>query len=140
MVPNLKYPANPPAVGDPDTIRQRTALYFIMLAFSVAAMIGAAVLRKRLVNRLGGWNAALIAAGTYLLVVIVVSGILPGVNEAPDTFPAQVLWQFRVVSFGMQLLMWSAIGLVFGALTERAFADPGSRLASDPRQNLVRPA
>src|ERR1700733_1093421 len=45
VVPNLKYPANPPAIGDPDTIRQRTALYFIMLAFSVGSMVGAVVLR-----------------------------------------------------------------------------------------------
>jgi hypothetical protein len=71
LMPNLKYPANPPAVGDPDTIRQRTAVYFIMLAFSVAAMVGAAGLRKRLVERLGEWNAALTAAGGYLITVIV---------------------------------------------------------------------
>ena len=78
VVPNLKYPANPPAVGEPETIRQRTALYFIMLAFSVAAMVGAAVLRKRLAERLGGWNAALIAAGGYLIAVIVVAAFCPG--------------------------------------------------------------
>jgi predicted cobalt transporter CbtA len=120
VVPNLKYPANPPAVGDPDTIRQRTALYFIMLAFSVAAMVGAAVLRKHLAPRQGEWNAALIAAGGYLIAVIVVAAVLPGINEVPDSFPAVVLWQFRVASFGMQLLMWATIGLVFGALTERA--------------------
>src|SRR3978361_1306932 len=59
VVPNLKYPANPPSVGQPDTIDQRTALYFIMLALSIAAMVGAALLRKRLAGRLGGWNAAL---------------------------------------------------------------------------------
>jgi predicted cobalt transporter CbtA len=120
VVPNLKYPANPPSVGQPDTIGQRTALYFIMLALSVAAMVAAAVLRNRLAGRLGGWNAALIAAGGYLVAVIVVAAILPGINEVPDAFPAVVLWQFRVASFGMQLLMWATIGLVFGALTERA--------------------
>jgi predicted cobalt transporter CbtA len=120
LVPNLKYPANPPAVGDPDTIRQRTALYFIMLACSVAAMVGAAAARKRLAPRQGEWNAALIAAGGYLIAVIVVAGILPGIDEVPDAFPAVALWQFRVASFGMQLLMWATIGLAFGALTERA--------------------
>jgi hypothetical protein len=36
----------------------------------------------------------------------------------------------------MQLLMWSTIGLVFGALTERAWANPGSRLANGPPQGL----
>src|ERR1700677_2697029 len=53
VVPNLKYPANPPSVGQPDTIGIRTALYFIMMALSIAAMVGAAVLRKRLTPRHG---------------------------------------------------------------------------------------
>ena len=120
VVPNLKYPANPPAVGQPDTIDQRTALYFIMLALSIGAMVGAGLLRKRLAGRLGEWNAALIAAGSYLATVLVVALILPAINEVPDNFPAVVLWQFRVASFGMQLIMWATIGLAFGALTERA--------------------
>jgi predicted cobalt transporter CbtA len=136
VVPNLKYPANPPSIGQPDTIGHRTALYVIMLALSVAAMVGAAVLRKRLAGRQGGWNAHLIAAGAYLIAVIVVARILPGVNEVPDEFPAVVLWQFRVASFGMQLIMWATIGLVFGALAERAFAGHGGRLAVGRRSEF----
>jgi predicted cobalt transporter CbtA len=120
VVPNLKYPANPPAVGQPDTIGQRTALYFIMLALSVAAIVVAALLRKRLIARWGEWTAALLAAGIYLVVVIVVASALPGVDEVPDEFPAVTLWRFRVASFGMQLIMWATIGLAFGALAERA--------------------
>jgi predicted cobalt transporter CbtA len=136
VLPNLKYPANPPSVGQPDTIGQRTALYFIMLALSVAAMVAAALLRKRLAIRLGGWNAALIAAGGYLFAVIVVASILPDINEVPEAFPAVVLWQFRVASFGMQLTMWTTIGLVFGALTERALAGGGKLVPNRRRQNL----
>jgi hypothetical protein len=64
----------------------------------------------------------LVAAGGYLITVIVVAAILPAINEVPDAFQAVVLWQFRVASLGMQLLMLAAIGLVFGALTERAMA------------------
>jgi predicted cobalt transporter CbtA len=138
VVPNLKYPANPPSVGQPDTIGHRTALYFIMLALSAAAMTGAAVLRKRVADRPGGrhqWNGALIAAGAYLVTVIVVAWILPDINEVPDEFPAVVLWQFRVASFAMQLIMWTTIGLVFGALAERALAGNGARRAIAGRQN-----
>ena len=58
VVPNLKYPANPPSVGQLETIGQRTALYFIMLAVSVAAMIGAGMLRKRLAVSHDGWTAS----------------------------------------------------------------------------------
>jgi predicted cobalt transporter CbtA len=125
VVPNLKYPANPPSVGQPDTIGQRTALYFAMLALSVAAMVVAAILRKRLAPRHGDWNAALIASGFYLVAVIVAARILPSINEVPEAFPAVVLWQFRIASFGMQLIMWATLGLVFGALTERALAGHG---------------
>jgi predicted cobalt transporter CbtA len=54
-----------------------------------------------------------------------VARILPAINEVPEGFPAVVLWQFRVASFAMQLIMWTTLGLVFGALTERAFAEHG---------------
>jgi predicted cobalt transporter CbtA len=122
LVPNLKYPANPPAVGQPETIGYRTALYFSMLGLSVVAMVLSALLRKRLAGRYGEWTAALIATGFYLAAVIVVAGILPAINEVPATFPAEVLWRFRVAAFGMQIIMWATLGLVFGALTERVFA------------------
>src|SRR5580700_256233 len=60
IVPSLKYPASPPSVGDPDTIGMRTALYFAMIAISLAAMIASWMLRNRLVPQYGRWNAALI--------------------------------------------------------------------------------
>jgi predicted cobalt transporter CbtA len=122
FVPILKYPANPPAVGNPDTIGMRTAFYFAMIAISLAAMIAAWMLRNRLVPRYGSWNAALIAGAAYLVVVIAVAAALPEVSEVPDEFPAVVLWQFRMASAGAQLIMWTTIGLAFGALTERAEA------------------
>lgn len=52
LVPYLKYPPNPPAVGNPDTIGQRTAWYFSMLAISVLAAIAAVVAARRLTP---GW-------------------------------------------------------------------------------------
>jgi predicted cobalt transporter CbtA len=121
VIPNLKYPANPPSVGEPETIGFRTALYFSMLGLSVAAMVLASMLRKLLAVRYGGWTAALTAIAFYLVAMIVVGSILPAINEVPEAFPAAVLWHFRVASFGMQLVMWTTLGLVFGALTERAW-------------------
>jgi predicted cobalt transporter CbtA len=120
IIPNLKYPANPPSVGDPATIGMRTALYFSMIAISLAAMIAAGMLRLRLFPRHGAWNALLIAGGAYLIVVIAVGLALPPIDEVPAEFPAVVLWRFRIASLGAQLIMWATIGLVFGALTERA--------------------
>ncbi len=122
LVPSLKYPANPPSVGDPETIGMRTAFYFAAIALSLAAMIAATILRKRLLRRYGAWNASLIGAGAYAIAMVILALVLPAVNEVPPDFPAVVLWQFRVASLGAQILMWATIGLGFGALTEAAQA------------------
>ena len=118
LVPNLKYPANPPSVGEPDTIGLRTALYFSMMALSLAALLVAAGLRARVLVKLGPWNAALLAGACYLGLVILAAALLPAINEVPDDFPAVVLWRFRIASLGSQLLMWTTIGLVFGAVMQ----------------------
>jgi predicted cobalt transporter CbtA len=120
IVPTLKYPANPPSVGDGETIGMRTALYFGVVAISLAAMIAAGTLRSRLSSRYGAWNAFLIAAAAYLIAMTAVGLALPTVDEVPAQFPAVVLWQFRIASLGAQAIMWATLGLVFGALTERS--------------------
>jgi hypothetical protein len=128
IVPTLKYPASPPSVGDAETIGMRTALYFGMIAISLAAMIVAGMLRARLQPRYGQWNAVLISGAIYLIIVAVVGAALPSINEVPDQFPAVVLWQFRIAALGAQLILWATLGLVFGALAERPAIDQG-RLA-----------
>lgn len=132
LVPNLKYPANPPSVGDPETIGMRTGLYFALIAISLAGMIGSVMLRRRLVPRFGAWNASLLAAGTYIVLMVLVGFVLPSVNEVPESFPAVVLWRFRVASFGAQVLMWTTIGLAFGALTHRV-ADRSRQVRLQPQ-------
>jgi Probable cobalt transporter subunit (CbtA) len=100
----------------------RTALYFAMIAISIAAMIAAWLLRNRLASHLGRWNATLVGAAAYLVVVVAVGLALPSVNEVPEAFPAVVLWQFRIAAAGAQCVMWSTIGLGFGMLAERVTA------------------
>jgi predicted cobalt transporter CbtA len=135
VVPNLKYPANPPSVGEPETIGLRTALYFSIILISIVAMILAVMAHRRLASRFDGWSATLIAAAGYLVVIVVADLLLPTINEIPEDFPAVLLWRFRVASFGMQAIMWTTIGLLFGALTERALA---SQLRFSP-PNRARP-
>ena len=122
VTPMLKYPANPPSVGLPETIGMRTGLYFAMILISLAAMIAAGMLRNRLSPRFGAWNSVLIAAAAYIVVMAGVAFALPNVNEVPEGFPATVLWQFRVASLGGQLIMWATLGLLFGVAAERLFA------------------
>jgi len=121
LVPNLKYPANPPSVGDPETIGIRTALYFIMMAISMAAMVVSVSLRRQLASRFGDWDGTLIAAGCYIVIVVIAALLLPPINEVPAEFPAVVLWKFRIASLGAQAIMWTTLGVVFGASAERAF-------------------
>jgi predicted cobalt transporter CbtA len=122
VTPMLKYPANPPSVGLPETIGMRTSLYLAMILISLAAMIAAGILRNRLNLRLGAWNSALIASSAYIVVMAGVAFALPNVNEVPEDFPATVLWQFRIASLGGQLIMWTTLGLLFGVAAERLFA------------------
>lgn len=131
LVPMLKYPANPPSVGDPETIGTRTALYFGMVALSLAAAVAAGMLRTRLQPRYGAWNAVLLAAGAYIVAMLAIGLALPTVNEVPDQFPAVVLWQFRIAALGAQAILWATLGLVFGALAERSTRARGA-LGGDP--------
>jgi predicted cobalt transporter CbtA len=119
LVPQIKYPANPPSIGDPDTIGTRTALYFAMIAWSLASAVGALLLEQRLARRLDRWNAVLCGAGVYILAATLAMVILPSVNEVPGDFPAPLLWQFRMVSLGGHAVLLAVLGLAFGVLTER---------------------
>lgn len=135
VVPSLKYPASPPALSLDETIRQRTLLYLLTVVLSVALLVGAVYLGRRLVARLGTWNAALAAAGAYVVAVAVVMVVLPSINETPrplvddagtivyEGFPADVLYEFRLYSLGTQVVIYATIGLVFGALVSRLLGE-----------------
>jgi predicted cobalt transporter CbtA len=127
LVPYFKYPANPPAVGNPDTIGMRTELYFVMIVVSIVAMVIAVAVRNRLVVSQGRWNATLWGAALYLAIVCAVGALMPGINEVPETFPPSTLWSFRVASLGGQAIMWTVIGLGFGALTHRVASRNANR-------------
>lgn len=128
VVPALKYPPNPPAVGEAETIAYRSWTFFLMMAVSIAAMATSFALARRLSAGYGGWNAALMGGGFFIVVIAVVQLLLPAINEVPEQFPAVVLWRFRMASLGLEAILWTTIGLLFGALTERSLsARTGSR-------------
>jgi predicted cobalt transporter CbtA len=134
LVPFLKYPANPPSVGDPDTIARRTELYFAMITISVLAGVLAVLLTRRWSTRLGLTDALLAALGVFVVLVAVAGWGLPGVDEVPADFPATVLWRFRLASLGTQLVAWTTLGVLFGAWTQRSLRTPAPTpsLASAP--------
>lgn len=118
LVPALKYPASPPAVGEAETIQLRTALYFLMVAISIAATLGGLALQKRWARNYGNWNSSLMAAGAYLLAIALAFLLLPGVNEVPADFPAATLWQFRLASMSTHTILWMSLGIMFGFVSE----------------------
>jgi hypothetical protein len=145
LVPFLKYPANPPAIGHPDTIKQRGALYLVMVGASLLLLVGAVVLGRRLAARFSTWTSVLLAAGAFVVAIGVVMWLLPSYGdlafnqanfpgqstETPQPlrdaaghivfpgFPADVLFRFRLYSVGAQVLLWTALGLVFAPLADR---------------------
>lgn len=164
LVPFMKYPANPPAIGHEDTIRARTGLYLIMVVCSITLLALAAWLGRRLQERFGTWNATLLAGAAFVIVIGVVIGLLPALGhlatnrqqygdhgtETPvpltdphgrivyPGFPADVLFKFRLYSVGAQLLLWSAIALIFGPLAERVLSPaPAGRTVRAPRADPV---
>lgn len=131
LVPFLKYPANPPSIGEADTIKERSGLYLLMILLSVALAIGALWLGPRLAPKLGAWAAGLTAVGAYVVAVAVVMWVLPGIAETPQPltdpagkilypgFPADDLYHFRLYALGTQVVIWATIGVAFGVMVSR---------------------
>ncbi|MFI9202449.1 CbtA family protein [Streptomyces sp. NPDC053048] len=133
LVPFLKYPANPPAVGDPDTLDKRTALFFLMIALSVLLAVAAVILGKRLAPRLGNWNATVAAGAALVLAIALAYAFLPSGENVPEGFPAVLLWQFRLSSLAVELVLWTGFGLIFGELAERLLAPKAAPAERQPQ-------
>jgi len=133
LVPFLKYPATPPAVGNADTIGDRTTQYFVMVAISVLAMVGAVLLARALLARLGTYTAVLIGAGTYLAVVILAGYLMPTVNEI-GAFPGDTLWYFRRGSIITLATLWGVIGIALTGLIGKLYA---AKSAAQARRDLA---
>jgi hypothetical protein len=120
LIPFLKYPANPPTIGDPATIGARTTAYFAMVGLSLLAVLGAwyasGVLKRRGVST----PVRHVTVGLWLVVVVTVLFLMLPATADPGNFPAGLLWSFRLSSLGTQLVLWTGLGVLFGALCERA--------------------
>jgi hypothetical protein len=133
LVPFVKYPPNPPAVGREGSIGERTALYFTMMWISVFAAVAGVRLRRMLATRLAPAAASGLALASYCLVVVLAGLALPSVDELPAGFPAATLWEFRQGAAAIQLILWATIGLTFAGAAQRVMT--GRRLV--PRRHEV---
>lgn len=119
LVPALKYPPTPPAVGLHETVGFRTLAYFAMIGTSLAALVLSVKAARGLAGRLGAFDAMLAGAALYVAIIVAVGFALPVIDEVPGDFPAVLLWTFRIASIGMQALLWAVIGVLFGVMAER---------------------
>ena len=126
LTPYAVFPPNPPAVGDPGTIGQRTGTYFALVAVSVLAAAAATAVGARLAGRIGGWYATLAAGAGYLAAVTVAAGLMPRFDEVPAGYPASLLWEFRTASLVTQATLWLVLGVALAELAHRLVAGRGS--------------
>jgi predicted cobalt transporter CbtA len=120
LAPFLKYPATPPAVGNPETIGPRTGLYLSMIVISIGAMVSSVLVGRGIARKNGAWAGALAGGALYIVIIAIAQGILPDIQEVPDDYPALTLYRFRMAHLGIQAVIWTTIGLLFGYLTERS--------------------
>jgi len=128
LVPFLKYPATPPAVGNGETIGDRTSWYFAFLLVSLAFAALSTVLAVRVSENSGAYVGVLSGVGLYVVAMIVAGRLMPTVNEIGD-FPADVLWYFRRASLITMATMWSVIGIGLTGLIGRLYRAEAAQAA-----------
>jgi len=96
---------------------------------SIALMVLAVLLARRLWASRGPWTAGITAGLAWLVAVAVILLAMPAINEVPADFSADSLWRFRMTSLGIHAILWAGIGLIFGALAERLLEGSAPRRA-----------
>lgn len=117
LIPGIKYPANPPAVGDAATVGERSLQWFSLVVVSVIAMfvLGrlSVALRSRCVDTVRYCLVGVAAVVTYGVILLVIPSTPDAIS--PD-IPADLVWRFRLRSLGSLALLWAGIGAGFGLL------------------------
>ena len=113
LIPFLKYPANPPTVGDADTVVLRQTLYLLFIAISGFSAVGFFVLYKKLQNKKKGF-----AFIGYAVFITAVFFIMP---PSPDevTAPMDLVNGFRTMSVVAVSTFWVAEAIILGALWQK---------------------
>jgi predicted cobalt transporter CbtA len=117
LVPAIKYPANPPAVGDPATIYERQGLYVAIIAISGLSAFGLALMRKRM-----GSMAKVAVPAIYAGVIATAFALLPP-NPDEITAPMDLVTGFRLASGATMTMFWVLQGAILGLLWDRLRPD-----------------
>jgi len=117
VIPFLKYPANPPTIGDEETVVLRGILYLSFIAISGLMAIGFYQIFKRLKGR----NRILAIIG-YAISISMVFFIMP---ENPDVIsaPMELINGFRSVAFFTSTVFWFTLALILGTFWQKTNPD-----------------
>ena len=108
IIPFLKYPANPPTVGDGETVMLRAILYVSFIALSGIGVVIFYKLSQKLQN-----NKKYFGLFGYVIFITILFFVMP---ENPDeiTAPMNLVNEFRLMSvFGVSSF-WISVGLILG--------------------------
>lgn len=115
LVPALKYPANPPAVGDPETIYYRQSLYLAYLAISGFSALGLAYLFRKL----GAIQAKkAIVPAIYAAIMLGAYFAMPP-NPDAISAPMDLVTTFRIASAFTMSMFWGLLGIILGAFWDK---------------------
>lgn len=144
VVPWLKYPPNPPAVGDPATLARRQALYVLSIAIGLVVLGSAARFGRQLRDL--AWPSHLRITAVLAAVIVPLGVALALLPPAPDPVPvpATLIWRFRLASLGGNLLLWTLLTLGVGGAAAaaelaraRAAAEAGTGVGGTNGQNSM---
>lgn len=120
LLPMVKYPGNPPGVGDPDTVDQRTNMYLSLIAAGLVLAVLAHWAYRALAKR--NWPGPMrgvVAAGGAIVLAGVALAVWPAnPDPIPPDVPAALLWQWRLASLFELAALWAALGVGFGLLVD----------------------
>jgi len=129
LVPQFKYPANPPGVGSAETIGSRTELYFLLVLLSLASMAVSLWIGVRIRRSHGRMYSLPVGALAFASMAMILVSAFPDISEVPSDFPDSLLFTFRAQSAMLQLIVWGGLGAVFGQFAPRIL-DPRISKAS----------
>ena len=120
VIPFLKYPANPPTVGDGETVVLRGILYLTLIAISGFLAIGFYQIFKRIKAK----NRILPIIG-YVALISLVFFVMP---ENPDEISTsmELINGFRVVAFLTGTVFWFTLALFLGVFWQKTNPDLSS--------------
>jgi predicted cobalt transporter CbtA len=120
LVPALKYPANPPAVGDPETIYYRQSLYVVLLIISgFSALVLAFLYTKKIGDKSLSLSKRIAIPLIYAAIIIGTFLILPPNPDKITTVPMDLVFGFRIASGFAISVFWGLLALIFGSFWDR---------------------